>query len=148
MPKGGLLHAHLDATVNAATLLKLALQQPAIHVRVGDVLSSSNIAYTLPQFCALPPRLFSDASSLTDESYTPNTWVPVSRARENFASALGGTQGFEQWVLNSMTINSSEAYGTHNTIEKVLLLVFPAFWTHRSSIRSGKSLEAPSMWPA
>ena len=119
MPKGGLLHAHLDATVNAATLLKLALQQAAIHVRVENVLDSSTISNTLPEFRALPQDQFSDASSLTGHSYAPNTWVSIQQARDNFAPALGGTQGFEQWVLNALMINPSEAYGTHNTISKV-----------------------------
>jgi adenosine deaminase CECR1 len=119
MPKGGLLHAHLDATVNAAILLKLALQQPAIHVRTKNTLSISTVASTLPEFRALSLGLFSDASSLTDESYVPNTWVSIRQARENFAASLGGSEGFDKWVLNAMMINPSEAYGTHNSITKV-----------------------------
>ena len=58
--------------------------------------------------------------SLTDASYELDAWVPLKNARDNFSNALGGKEGFDQWVVGSMTINPSEAYGTHNTVEKVL----------------------------
>ncbi|KAG6862093.1 hypothetical protein C0995_007223 [Termitomyces sp. Mi166 len=54
MPKGALLHCHLDATVNAAVLLKLALKQPALHVRVPKQLTAATIGSLLPTFKALP----------------------------------------------------------------------------------------------
>jgi adenosine deaminase CECR1 len=141
MPKGGLLHAHLDATVNAATLLKLALQQPAIHVRTKNTLNISTIASTLPEFRALSPDLFSDAFSLTDGSYVPNTWVSIKRSRENFAASLGGPEGFDKWVLNAMMINPSEAYGTHNTITKVCRYLYYISGL-TDFFRSGKSSRA------
>ena len=54
MPKGGLLHAHVDATVRVDKLLKLAMEQPAMHVRASGVLSSSNLKAVLPHFFSLP----------------------------------------------------------------------------------------------
>jgi adenosine deaminase CECR1 len=119
MPKGALLHAHLDATVNQSFLLKLALEQPAIHVRASQVISSSTIGSTLPEFRALSQELFTNVASLTDSSYSPDDWVPLRNARENFSSSLGGPEGFDQWVIAAMTINPAEAYGTHNTVTKV-----------------------------
>lgn len=59
--------------------------------------------------------------SLTDASYEMDAWVSLKNARDNFSNALGGKEGFDQWVIGSMTINPSEAYGTHNTVEKVQL---------------------------
>ena len=119
MPKGGLLHAHLDATVNATVLLRLALDQPAMHVRVDARLTASNISVNLPQFRALPQVEFSQVNSLTDESYVPTEWVQIARARTNFAQELGGPEGFDKWVSSSLTINPREAYETHNTTDKV-----------------------------
>lgn len=119
MPKGALLHAHLDATVNAEFLLKLALKHPALHVRVPTRLTVSGLASTLPEFRALPREQFSDIPSVTDASYEPGAWVSLQNARKSFDSNLGGPGGFDRWVIDSMTINPTEAYNTHNTITKV-----------------------------
>ena len=122
MPKGGLLHAHLDATVNASFLLDLALKQPALHVRVSERVTSTTIVSLLPEFKALAPTKFSSASSVTDASYVPGSWVSIRNARKFFDSSLGGPDGFDKWVIGAITINPTEAYNTHNTIEKARVL--------------------------
>ena len=119
MPKGGLLHSHLDATVDAAFLLDLALKQPAIHVQVPDRLTVSNITSILPEFRALPSNEFSSGPGITGNSYTSGSWVSIQSARMDFDAGLGGPEGFDQWVISAMTINPTEAYNTHNTVEKV-----------------------------
>ena len=119
MPKGGLLHAHLGATVRADVLLRLALKHNAMHVRTPGSLSTENLKTLLPQFCALPVRERTKTVSLTDAQYVPDTWVPIQNARNNFSEALGGPDGFDRWVISSLMINPSEAYGTHNTTSKV-----------------------------
>jgi adenosine deaminase CECR1 len=119
MPKGGLLHVHLDATVNAVTLFELALQHPAIHIRVPNVLNSSTISSTLPEFRGLPEFYVADHTSLTDPSYLPNSWVPLHKAMDNFDPILGGPHGFKRWALSAMMISPSEAYETHKTAIEV-----------------------------
>jgi len=119
MPKGALLHAHLDATVNAKFLLQLALKQPALHVRVPRAMNASTLSSALPEFRALSREQFSDAPGLTDATYEPGTWVALQRARETFDGSLGGPEGFDKWVIGAMMINPTEAYDTHNTITKV-----------------------------
>ncbi|TFY61302.1 hypothetical protein EVJ58_g4596 [Rhodofomes roseus] len=119
MPKGALLHAHLDATVNVDVLLKLALAQPAMHVRAPARLTTSNIAATLPEFKVLSPGAFSTSSSLTDSTYIGGEWVPLYRARETFDESLEGPVGFDNWVKRALTINPSEAYGTHDSPTKI-----------------------------
>ncbi|KDQ60895.1 hypothetical protein JAAARDRAFT_67324 [Jaapia argillacea MUCL 33604] len=119
MPKGALLHAHLDAMVNASTLLRLAMQHDCFHVRSPASLTLQNMKSTLPQFKVFPPNQFSDLTSLTETGYPPDEWVPMSKARENFDPGLGGPQGFDDWVLGALTINPAEAYGTHKTTEKI-----------------------------
>jgi adenosine deaminase CECR1 len=109
MPKGALLHAHLDATVNAEFVLKLALEQPALHVRTAEPISAVTLSGILPEFRALPKELFTNSEiTLTDPSYIPGTWVSVKKARDTFDSALGGPEAFDKWVVGAMTINPSE----------------------------------------
>jgi adenosine deaminase CECR1 len=121
MPKGALLHAHLDAMVNAETLMKLALEQPAMHISVPANLDASSISSTLPVFQPLSADEISlvSSSSLTEASYTPNSWVCLADARRNFASELGGPAGFDRWINGALTISPTEAYKTHNTVTKV-----------------------------
>jgi adenosine deaminase CECR1 len=144
MPKGALLHAHLDATVNAAFLLKLALEHPVIHVRTPNAINGSTFASTLPEFCALPPDQFSDdISGLTDATYYPDSWVPLWKARETFDLSLGGPEGFDRWVIGAMMINPVEAYGTHNTVTKVLTFPYRMRLSQLIELnRSGRNLLA------
>ncbi|KAG6865941.1 hypothetical protein C0991_010442 [Blastosporella zonata] len=125
MPKGALLHCHLDATVNATVLLKLALRQPALHVSVSERVTTATIGSLLPTFRALPQNEFSNVHGITEESYIAGTWVSLTNARKNFDGDLGGPEGFDRWVIGSMMINPTEAYVTHNTIKKVLKSLCP-----------------------
>ncbi|RPD64539.1 Metallo-dependent hydrolase [Lentinus tigrinus ALCF2SS1-7] len=127
MPKGGLLHAHLDATVRADVLLKLAMKQPAIHVRAPGRLSMGTFKTVLPQFRALPQTQWTQLPSITDPSYDPNTWVPINNARRNFSDALGGPEGFDRWVIGALMIEPAEAYGTHNSTAKASLRIWEKF---------------------
>lgn len=134
MPKGALLHAHLDATVDASYLLSLALKESAIYVRANQTLTSNTFHTVLPEFKALTAELrTNDSKSVTDALYVANSWVPIQTARDNFDPSLGGPEAFDKWVLGAMTINPSEAYGTHNTVTKVAresLSMFTAQNTH------------------
>nr|VWP00298.1 Inositol-pentakisphosphate 2-kinase (EC (Inositol-1,3,4,5,6-pentakisphosphate 2-kinase) (Ins(1,3,4,5,6)P5 2-kinase) (InsP5 2-kinase) [Ganoderma boninense] len=119
MPKGGLLHLHLGMVVRADKLLKLGLQYPAMHVRVSAPLTTETLGTVQPTFRALPPELWTAHPSLTDALYVPGSWVPLQSARNNFSKALGGPAGFDRWVTDWMVINPSEAYGTHNSPDKI-----------------------------
>jgi len=119
MPKGALLHSHLDAMVNAAVMLKFALEEPAIHVKVPTRLTRASLRSTLPRFLGLKPSQYSDEPSITSSSYVPGTWVHIRRARENFSGELGGPEAFDAWVVDSLTINPGTAYERHNTVKKI-----------------------------
>ncbi|KAF9265607.1 Metallo-dependent hydrolase [Marasmius fiardii PR-910] len=120
MPKGALLHAHLDGTVNVPVLLKLALKYPSIHVRTSAPLTVQNINIVTPEFLPLnESECPKNALGLTETAYQPDSWVPIQIAREQFHPELGGPEGFDVWAARSLTINPSEAYGTHNTSVKI-----------------------------
>lgn len=123
MPKGALLHAHLDATVDALWVLHQALKYPAIHVRTAVPINAQTIKTTLPEFRVLPESEIISLQSLTDPSYPENGWVPLRSARQNFA--LGGPEAFDNWYIASTTVDPAEAYGTHPTVTKVNPPIFP-----------------------
>ena len=117
MPKGALLHAHLDATVDKAYLLELALKEPFLHVRTSCVVTAANSTATVPEFRAFKEAQPCQSASVTDPGYPADGWIPLRQARESFSP--GGPDAFDKWVLGAMTINPAEAYGTHNTVTKV-----------------------------
>ncbi|KAM5538028.1 hypothetical protein V8D89_008225 [Ganoderma adspersum] len=119
MPKGGVLHAHLDAMVDVRVLLDLALKYPAYHVRTGVSLTKETVLTTLPEFSLLRENEWTTATSLTVATYTPGSWVQLAHARETFDPSLGGPEGFDKWVIGALTINPTEAYHTHNTTDKI-----------------------------
>ncbi|TFK54821.1 Metallo-dependent hydrolase [Heliocybe sulcata] len=139
MPKGALLHGHLDAMVNTRTLLRLALEQPAIHIRIPNALTSSSIKTTLPQFGALPRGQWASSPSLTHAAYKSGEWVQIQKARETFDASLGGPEGFDNWVIGCLTINPAEAYVTHKTTDKI--------WEKFASIFRGLILYEPIWYP-
>ncbi|KAI0780414.1 Metallo-dependent hydrolase [Trametes elegans] len=161
MPKGGLLHAHLDATVRTDILLRLALDQPALHIRASAPITKGNLRTVLPEFRALPEVEWTTHASLTAALYSPNSWVPIKNARDSFQAELGGPGGFDRWVIDALMINPSEAYGTHNTTAKIWekfqsiftvsdgLIRFAPLWTRwireflLSSIEDGISYVEP-----
>jgi len=134
MPKGALLHAHLEATVDATTLLQLGLEHENMCIRVGPgpgpVAPASLSLGVLPQFGAQPlagPREYMTARTITDVGYVPESWVSARRAREEWPADMGGPEAFDAWVVKSMVINPEEAYGTHCTTRKIWVKFVDAF---------------------
>ncbi|KAG2359760.1 Metallo-dependent hydrolase [Suillus spraguei] len=122
MPKGALLHVHQNASLEARTLLDLALGHPAIHIRVPGPLDAASLQHTLPIIQPIPVEQYpaADVIGITDSLYTGG-WVPIKKARELFDPALGGPAGFDKWVLGAFMINPSDAYQTYNTPMKIWL---------------------------
>lgn len=141
MPKGALLHSHLDAMVNASFLLNLALEQRAIHIRIPTALTAGNLKSTLPEFRPLPETEFSRALSLSAD-YIPDSWINIKTARENFDPGLGGPKGFDEWAIGAMMINPTEAYKTHNSVKKVMCSSTRRMNQTHTSFRFGRSLRA------
>jgi len=121
MPKGALLHVHLDATVDNGYLIELALKESAVHIRTPCTITATNSTTTWPEFRPLKEAQLPQYTSVTGAVYPGNIWVPLRQARSSFA--LGGPEGFDRWVISAMSISSTEAYVTYNTVPKRLFLL-------------------------
>ncbi|KAG8769995.1 hypothetical protein FRC12_004588 [Ceratobasidium sp. 428] len=142
MPKGGLLHGHMDAMCDAAFLYQTALEYPNMHIRVPSAINSTSTPFPLPQFKPLSLELTNqhkDATSLTSPSYEPNSWVPLSTARQNFQ--FGGPEAFDKWIIGSMMINPKEAYVEYNTSVKIWEKFRSTFGVAGGIIRYGPILK-------
>jgi adenosine deaminase CECR1 len=131
MPKGALLHCHFGATVDMPKLASMALENPLMHVRIAKRFSPSTRDLDEHQTLELPTPSFlamkvgsekvSRASSLFDDGYNIEEYIPMRQARDNFPAHLGGQQGFDKWVYKSLTIDTVEAYQTHSSVTKASL---------------------------
>ncbi|KIJ35772.1 hypothetical protein M422DRAFT_34557 [Sphaerobolus stellatus SS14] len=131
MPKGGLLHVHLDATVDTEVLFRIALKHSAIHVRVPGPLAADAAFRPLPEFWALPVSQFGIAADIASSDYVGGTWIPLREARDRCSL---GAEVFDDWVIGSMRVNSTEAYKTHNSATKVWQKFFSTFVVSKVSL--------------
>ncbi|CAE6421596.1 unnamed protein product [Rhizoctonia solani] len=119
MPKGSLLHLHMEGMGDAKFLLQTALEYPQIHIRIHSAITSDS-PLPLPQFRPLTLDMcakYANVPSLTSLEYVPGSWVPLHKARSEFA--YGGPEAFDKWVVGTMTINPKEAYVECNTSTKI-----------------------------
>ncbi|KAF2720458.1 Metallo-dependent hydrolase [Polychaeton citri CBS 116435] len=112
MPKGALLHCHLDATGDYEELLKHAFELNGICMRSQNAITNEEAFRTTPfdfQFVKKPPQ--ADAVPMWSETYQPMSWVPIKKAAETFPA--NGTTGFKQWFLSRITITPEHALQQH-----------------------------------
>ncbi|KAE8234836.1 hypothetical protein CF326_g100 [Tilletia indica] len=86
MPKGALLHCHMDGTVDARFLIDQASQTPGMHMRASEPLDSPrSLRHATVEFKVLPPNsLDSTTDNIYDPLYTASAWVPYAYARATF----------------------------------------------------------------
>jgi len=72
--------------------------------------------WQLPEFCAFPVSEYGTSADIASSTYVSGTWIPFKEARQ--ACSLG-MEAFDQWVIQVMTINPTEAYKIHNTVTKI-----------------------------
>lgn len=100
MPKGAVLHCHLDGTVDPAWLIRRATSKGSLHMRASAPLTRHRDLYASDidvVFRQLPEEVGTPAdggfareagtasgSEIWSDAYRPNTWVPVRTARASF----------------------------------------------------------------
>ncbi|KAF8669733.1 adenosine [Rhizoctonia solani] len=112
LPKGGLLRGHLNTMCDVKFIYNLALEYPAIHIRVNSKVTP-NAPLPMPEFKPLPPNLimqYAGTPLLTCANYVPGTWISLQKARNGFL--YGGPEGFDKWILGSATLGAGA--GTKN----------------------------------
>lgn len=126
MPKGALLHAHLDAMVDVDFLLERALATDGIHIQASEPLSTPAALETVSvtfRFMKSSPRA---DQPLWSSQYQPSTFVPLPAAANSFPS--GGRPGFLAWLRTRCTITPHESLNHHqgpNAVWRKFRSVFP-----------------------
>lgn len=105
MPKGALLHAHMDAMVDFDFLFDVLLSTPGMHIYCAQALSTPH-ALEVGQFKFRYFKSKKTDTSIWNDSYEPNTPITVTQAADSFPN--GGKEGFLRWLKDRCTITITE----------------------------------------
>ena len=126
MPKGTLLHCHLEAMVDLDWALEEAFATEGICVQSDAPLSSDQARLkTGFSFTYSKTKAKSDCS-IWSEDYAANTEVPLNLAADNFPN--GGRTGFIEWVRSRTSITADEHLKHHegpNEVWRKFMSCFP-----------------------
>ncbi|DAA76609.1 TPA_exp: Uncharacterized protein A8136_7286 [Trichophyton benhamiae CBS 112371] len=116
MPKGALLHGHLEAMVDLDVLVNQVLSLPGIHMAserplIGENLLLSPLRF---QYFSKPQNVGSEsgAGGIWSSTYKPQLFIPVKEAAETFPD--GGAKGFSDWLKGRCTIEKETSLSHHH----------------------------------
>lgn len=123
MPKGAVLHCHMDATVDAGWVVRRVLQEDNMHMLAAAPLSDPATLFTTDVHFRLLPkevnieedegfeRATSSGKNIFSKSYKPFTWVPLRQLANLFphgsvyqSGPLSGFSDFEQYLHSLLTL--------------------------------------------
>ncbi|RPA94313.1 Metallo-dependent hydrolase [Choiromyces venosus 120613-1] len=128
MPKGCLLHAHLEAMVDMDWLFDVALNTPGIHIysdiplTTSKALEKANIQFT---YSTTSPKAI---AGLYSSKYEPGSLILVTEVADSFPANLllnedsgnkTSREGFREWIISRITITAEESLKHHEGINMV-----------------------------
>ncbi|KAI5476505.1 hypothetical protein MNV49_007684 [Pseudohyphozyma bogoriensis] len=109
MPKGAILHCHLDAMNDPFALLRLAFAHPTLAISATAPLTSPTATIAFHTVPLTSPHLQSPATSIYTEAYIPGTILPAAGVRAAFP---GGPAAFDDFVVKFITVTPESATWT------------------------------------
>lgn len=124
MPKGALLHAHMDAMVDFDFLLSTMMDTPGMHIMADMPLTSPQALTTCPVAFRFRKNDMTDGN-LWSPDYRPGTLVRVTKAAETFPD--GGREGFFKWMYSRCTISRTDAIAQHHGVDEIWVKFYRCF---------------------
>ncbi|KAL4954323.1 hypothetical protein BDW69DRAFT_163337 [Aspergillus filifer] len=119
MPKGCLLHAHMEAMVDIDWMIDQALEIPGFSIMSPVALCpGTGSKWSEPFEFLYQPGAHDEKESVNiwQSNYTPSKPVSVKAAAEMYP---GGVTAFREWAVSRMTINEEEALQHHHGISDI-----------------------------
>lgn len=111
MPKGALLHCHLEAMVDLDWLFEEVLETEGMCILAEKGLSTERDRSTTPFFFDYTKERAAADVSIWTEEYKGNTHVPVTAAASDYPE--DGRDGFKAWVKSRCIITPEESLKHH-----------------------------------
>ncbi|KAM5437913.1 putative adenosine deaminase [Microsporum canis] len=120
MPKGALLHGHLEAMVDLDLLVDQVISLPGMHIASGRPLTGANLHsaplhfqyFSQPQNLGKCEGLGSGTMSIWSPAYKSQSYIPVKEAAAEFPD--GGTTKFRDWLKGRCTIEKDVSLSHHH----------------------------------
>ncbi|KAL8813335.1 MAG: hypothetical protein Q9223_000172 [Gallowayella weberi] len=117
MPKGALLHAHLDAMIDADFLVDRVLATEGMVIQASQPLRTAEARKQASVSFQYSKSSDFTASSIWADNYQPQQLVPAKVAADSFPH--GGREGFTAWVVERSTITADESLNHHHGLDAV-----------------------------
>ncbi|KAI9776090.1 MAG: hypothetical protein M1839_000603 [Geoglossum umbratile] len=111
LPKGALLHAHLDAMVDLDFVFARALATDGMHIHSPDALCTPSALERSSVLFQYSRSASQSAGSIWSPEYQPSALVPLRVAADSFPD--GGRAGFLNWIKDRCTITGHESLNHH-----------------------------------
>ena len=117
MPKGALLHCHLDAMIDVNWLVDQALNTEGMVIMANKPLCTAEARKEALVMFQYANTAFTEQISIWSNGYEANKWVPINDAAREFPE--GGYAGFKAWLESKMTITQEESQDYHHGVNDV-----------------------------
>lgn len=116
MPKGCLLHAHMDAMVNFEYLITELLETPGMHMSSDRPLDTATARQDAGLSFRYKAKSLTDGS-IWDEKYEPNSFVLLTKVADEFPH--GGRSGFVSWLKSRCTLSTADMHQQHHGVDAI-----------------------------
>ncbi|VUC37453.1 unnamed protein product [Clonostachys rosea] len=116
MPKGSLLHAHMDAMVDFDFLLDVLLKSPGMHMSSDRAITSQGAKDDAGMQFRYREKENSDGSPWT-EDYKPGTFLLLTHVADSFPD--GGRAGFLKWLKSRCTLGLVDSHEHHHGLDAI-----------------------------
>ena len=117
MPKGALLHAHMDATMDVDFVIEHALATEGIMISASQPLQDTKSREEASVIFRFRKSSTSSGRSIWTTDYQPSQFVPIKEAAESFPD--GGFQGFKAWITRICTITPEESLRQYHGVDAI-----------------------------
>ena len=117
MPKGALLHSHLDATMNVASLIEQALKTEGMAISANQSLHDEQARKAPSVLFRFQKVTGGPGSSIWTSEYQPFVFVPLKEAADAFPG--GGLQGCKAWITSLCTISPEESLRHYHGVDAI-----------------------------
>lgn len=126
MPKGTLLHCHLEAMVDLDWALEEAFSTEGVCLVADGPITTEQARRKTPFSFTYSKSTNADCASIWSTEYAANTPIPINTVAETFPD--GGKKAFVEWVRSRVTITATEHLSHHegpNEVWRKFLSCFP-----------------------
>jgi adenosine deaminase CECR1 len=125
MPKGALLHCHLEAMIDLDWALEEAFNTDGVCI-IADGPITTEEQRRKTGFSFTYSKTAKDGVSVWSDDYTANTPIPINTAASKFPE--NGKSGFIEWIRSRVSITASEHLSHHegpNEVWRKFMSCFP-----------------------